>query len=209
MPNPSFEGSTVSKELSASLSPTAAASTAVQRGLRSAGIVIAGSVFVAACAHISLPLIFTPVPLTLQDFAVLVLGLLLSPRLAAATLAAYLAEGALGLPVFAPGPHLAGGAAHLLGATGGYLLSYVVAAPLISTLFRRSGRGFTWAFFSAAAGILLILSCGALWFAILTHASMTFTFSETVLPFLPGSALKVAAAAGIAEGFFRLHAHRR
>jgi biotin transport system substrate-specific component len=209
MPNLSFEGSTVSKELSASLSPAAAPSTAVQRGLRLVGIVIAGSVFVAACAHVSLPLIFTPVPLTLQDFAVLVLGLLLSPPLAAATLAAYLAEGALGLPVFAPGPHLAGGAAHLLGPTGGYLLSYVVAAPLTSTLFRRSGRGFTRAFFSAAAGSLLILFCGALWFSILTHASMTFTFSATVLPFLPGSALKMAAAAGIAAGFHRLSAHRR
>lgn len=199
----------MSKEFLASLTPAAAPSTAVQRGLRSAGIVIAGSVLVAACAHISLPLIFTPVPLTLQDFAVLVLGLLLSPPLAAATLTAYLAEGALGLPVFAPGPHLAGGAAHLLGPTGGYLLSYLVAAPLISTLFRRSGRGFTSALFSAAAGSVLILLCGALWFAILTHASAGFTVSETVLPFLPGSALKMAAAAGTAAGFFRLRAHRR
>ncbi|MGB6688058.1 MAG: biotin transporter BioY [Terracidiphilus sp.] len=199
----------MSKELSASLSPSAAPSTAVQRGLRSAGIVIAGSVFVAACAHLSLPLIFTPVPLTLQDFAVLVLGLLLSPPLAAATLTAYLTEGALGLPVFAPGPHLAGGAAHLFGPTGGYLLSYVVAAPLISTLFRRTARGFTPALLAATAGNLLILFCGALWFAILTHASMQFTISETVLPFLPGSALKVAAAAGIAAAFLRLRAHRR
>jgi len=198
----------VSKELSASLSPAAAPSTAVQRGLRSAGIVIAGSVFVAACAHISLPLIFTPVPLTLQDFAVLVLGLLLSPPLAAATLTAYLAEGALGLPVFAPSPHLASGAAHLLGPTGGYLLSYVVAAPLISTLFRRSGRGFTPALSTAAAGNLLILICGALWFAILTHASLQLALSETVLPFLPGSALKIAVAAGVAVAFFRLRAHR-
>ena len=198
----------MSKELSASLSPAAAPSTAVQRGLRSAGIVIAGSVFVAACAHISLPLIFTPVPLTLQDFAVLVLGLLLSPPLAAATLTAYLAEGALGLPVFAPSPHLASGAAHLLGPTGGYLLSYVVAAPLISTLFRRSGRGFTPALSTAAAGNLLILICGALWFAILTHASLQLALSETVLPFLPGSALKIAVAAGVAVAFFRLRAHR-
>ncbi|HUA91647.1 MAG TPA: biotin transporter BioY [Terracidiphilus sp.] len=198
----------MSQELSASLTPTAAPSTAVQRGLRSAGIVIAGSVFVAACAHISLPLIFTPVPLTLQDFAVLVLGLLLSPSLAAATLAAYLAEGALGLPVFAAAPHLAAGAAHLLGPTGGYLLSYVVAAPLISTLFRRTGRGFSPALLSAAAGSLLILFCGALWFAILTHASPQFTLSQTVLPFLPGSALKITAAAGIAAGFYRLRARR-
>src|SRR5215472_18332131 len=80
--------------------------------LRSAGIVLVGSLFVAACAHASLPLYFTPVPLTLQPFAVLLLGLLLSPRLAAATLLAYLGEGAIGLPVFSPGPASMPGLAH-------------------------------------------------------------------------------------------------
>src|SRR5215831_3180817 len=99
-------------------------SHAVSVWLRSAGIVLVGSAFIAACAHIALPLYFTPVPLTLQPFAVLVLGLLLSPRLAAATLIAYLGEGALGLPVFSPGIAGSLGFAHLLGPTGGYLLSY-------------------------------------------------------------------------------------
>jgi biotin transport system substrate-specific component len=193
----------LSKDFSVALSP-AVPRDAIFRRLRVPGIVVAGSIFVAACAHISLPLFFTPVPLTLQDFAVLVLGLLLSPGLAAATLAAYLVEGAIGLPVFAPGPHLVSGPAHLFGPTGGYLLAYVVAAPLISLLFRRSRRGFGWAFASAAAGDLLILSCGASWFAILTHASLQFTLAETLLPFLPGSALKVAAAAGLAAGRLRL-----
>lgn len=176
---------------------------AVLRRLRAPGIVIAGSVLVAACAHISLPLFFTPVPLTLQDFAVLVLGLLLPPGLAAATIGAYLVEGAIGLPVFAPGPHLAAGPAHLFGPTGGYLLAYLVAAPLISILFRRGRCGFGRGLVSAGIGDLLILSCGALWFSILTHSSPQFTLAQTVLPFLPGSALKVAAAAGIAAGRFR------
>ena len=72
--------------------------------MRTGGIVLTGSAFVAVCAHIALPLFFTPVPLSMAPFAVLLLGLALSPRLAAATLAAYLVEGALGLPVFAPGP---------------------------------------------------------------------------------------------------------
>jgi biotin transport system substrate-specific component len=193
----------LSKDLSAALSP-AAPNAATYRRLRAAGIVIAGSVFVAACAHISLPLFFTPVPLTLQDFSVLALGLLLPPGLAAATLGAYLVEGAMGLPVFAPGPHLAAGPAHLFGPTGGYLLSYVVAAPLISMLFRRGRGGFTSALVSAATGDLLILSCGALWFSILTHASPQLTLAQTVLPFLPGSALKVAAAGGLAAGRLRL-----
>jgi biotin transport system substrate-specific component len=195
----------LSKDLSVALSPVAP-NADIRRRMRSAAIVVAGSVLVAACAHISLPLFFTPVPLTLQDFAVLALGLLLSPGLAATTLGAYLVEGMIGLPVFAPGPHLAPGPAHLFGPTGGYLLSYVVAAPLISILFRRGRRGFAWAFVCAAIGNLLILACGALWFSILTHASPQFTLAETVLPFLPGSALKVAAAAGIVAG--RLHFRR-
>jgi biotin transport system substrate-specific component len=76
--------------------------------LRRAGIVLAGSAFIAVCAHIALPLYFSPVPLTMQTFAVLALGLLLPPRLAADTMLAYLAEGAVGLPVFAPTPGLTG-----------------------------------------------------------------------------------------------------
>src|ERR1700759_2366495 len=104
--------------------------------LRGAGIVLSGSLFVAACAHVALPLYFTPVPLTLQPFAVLLLGLLLSPRLAAATLLAYLGEGALGLPVFSPGPASMPGLAHLFGPPGGYLLAYPVAAMIVSIVFR-------------------------------------------------------------------------
>jgi biotin transport system substrate-specific component len=168
--------------------------------LRSVSIVLAGSALVAVCAHIALPLFFTPVPLTLQPFAVLLIGLLLSPRLAAATLAAYLAEGALGLPVFTPGPL---GLAHLLGPTGGYLLAYPLAAPLISFLWRRTGRGFGAALASATAGNLLILACGAVWFGVWTHASAQLVVAESVLPFLPGDALKIAAAAGLAVGFVR------
>ena len=79
------------------------ANSAVSSGLRTAGIMLGGSALVGISSHIALPLWFTPVPLTLQPFAVLLLGLLLGPRLAAATLGAYLLEGAAGLPVFAPG----------------------------------------------------------------------------------------------------------
>ena len=101
---------------------------------------LAGSAVVAVCAHVVLPLTFTPVPLTLQTFAVLLLSLLFSPRLAAGTMAAYLAEGALGLPVFSPVPVMAGGLAHLLGPTGGYLLAYPAAAAVISSMWRRTRR---------------------------------------------------------------------
>lgn len=171
---------------------------------RTMGIVLAGSALVGACAHVALPLYFTPVPLSLAPFAVLLLGLLLRPSLAAATLGAYLVEGALGLPVFAPTPVTAGGLAHLFGPTGGYLLSYPLAAALIAFLVRRSNRGFTPSVLSAAAGSLVILVCGALWLAVLSHASVQSVFTLGVLPFLPGDALKVVAAATIATGLVRV-----
>ena len=180
------------------------ASTSASPWLRSAGIVLAGSALVAVCSHLALPLWFTPVPLTLQPFAVLLLGLLLSPRLAGTTLAVYLAEGALGLPVFTPGSALTGGLAHLLGPTGGYLMAYPVAATLISMLWRRGGRGFSLALASAAAGNLLILMSGALWIAALTHTPARTVLTLAVMPFLPGDALKVAAAAALASGFQRM-----
>ena len=176
--------------------------------LRGAGIAMAASAFVAVCAHISLPLFFTPVPLTLQPFAVLVVGLLLSPRLAFASLAVYLVEGAAGLPVFTPAAGAMAGIAHLIGPTGGYLLAYPVAAPLISSLFRRTGKSFTAALAATAAGNLVILACGALWYSILTHAPIPLVLAQTVVPFLPGDALKVAAAAGVGAGFARLRRSR-
>jgi len=172
--------------------------------LRAAGVVLLASAFVAACAHIALPLYFTPVPLTVQPLAVLLVGLLLSPRLAGASLIAYLGEGALGLPVFAPGPASAPGIAHLFGPTAGYLLAYPLAAILISLLYRRSRGGFLPALLSAAAGYLVFLSTGALWLGMLTHAPAPTVLMQSVIPFLPGDALKVISAAAMASGWLRL-----
>ena len=184
------------------------ANSAVSHGLRTAGIVLAGTALVAVCSHITLPLWFTPVPLTLQPFAVVLLGLLLRPRLAAATLGTYLIEGAMGLPVFAPGLIFGAGMAHLLGPTGGYLLSYPAAAALIAFLFKRRTRGFATALFSAAAGNAAILICGFAWLAVWTHGSIKTAFALAVLPFLPGDALKVVAAAAIAKGIERVRHHQ-
>lgn len=172
--------------------------------LRTGGIILGGTLLMALCAHIVLPLYFTPVPLSLQPLPVLLLGLLLRPRLAGATMAAYLAEGAIGLPVFAPGTATFGGLAHLFGPTGGYLLAYPVAAVLVSYLWRRTQRSFVPAMLAAAAGDLLILACGALWLAAWTHASPLLVSTMAVVPFLPGEALKVAAAAGMASGLNRV-----
>jgi biotin transport system substrate-specific component len=188
------------------------ANSAALKGLRTVGVILAGSALVAISSHVALPLWFTPVPLTLQPFAVLLLGLLLAPRLAAATMGAYLLEGAAGLPVFAPGLALGGGMPHLLGPTGGYLMSYPAAAALIAFLWRRSRRGFGAALLSAAAGDAVILMCGFLWLATLAHGAFSYgsvrtAFALAVLPFLPGDALKVAAAAAIARAVQRARRH--
>jgi biotin transport system substrate-specific component len=169
--------------------------------LRGAGIVLAGSVLVAVCAHVAVPLWFTPVPVTLQPFAVLLLGLLLGPRLAFGTMVAYLAEGAAGLPVFTP--HGLGGALQLLGPTGGYLLSYPIVAPMVSMLWRSGMRSFTRALLIAGAGSLVTLAMGAIWFGVLKHMPPMTLLTATVFPFLPGDVLKVVAAAGIAAGAAR------
>jgi len=195
----------VSKELSIRLAATA--SPAAIPWLRATSMVLAGSALVAVCARVSVPLYFTPVPLSLATFAVLLLGLLLPPRLAAATLGAYLAEGALGLPVFALSPLTPGGLAHLFGPTGGYLLAYPLAAATISFLRQRTGRGFSAALICAATGNLAILVCGAIWLSVLTTTAAWSILTVAVLPFLPGDGLKIAAAAGLAAGFERLRRH--
>jgi biotin transport system substrate-specific component len=126
---------------------------------------------------------------------------------AAATLVAYLIEGAVGLPVFAPSVLGVGGMAHLIGPTGGYLLAYPLAAPITSFLRRKSPRGFFTAAFSAAVGSLSILVLGVVWLAILSHAPVQNVLTLAVIPFLPGDALKVVAAAALATGFVRLRRH--
>jgi biotin transport system substrate-specific component len=195
------------KELASPLR-SLAASQAVSPWLRNIAIVVLGTAFVAACSHLAIPLWFTPVPLTMQPFAVLLLALILTPGLAAATLCAYLIEGALGLPVFAPGFGFGAGMAHLLGPTGGYLWSYPAAAALASYVFRSNSRGFAAAITSATLGNLVILFCGFVWIAAYAHASAAAAFTLAVLPFLPGDALKVIAVASIAIGLQRMR-HRK
>jgi len=153
------------------------------------------------------PLWFTPVPLTLQTFAVLTLGLVLSPGLSAAALVAYLLEGMCGLPVFSPvgAPTFL----HLFGPTGGYLLAYPAAAALTGVLRRRLSAGwlasgrFTASLLAAATGSALILLSGAAWLAIVTRQSPAAVFVFAVAPFLPGDILKLIASAGIASGWTR------
>src|SRR3984957_6568660 len=154
--------------------------------------VVLATGLVAICAHIALPLGFTPVPVTMQTFAVLLLGLLLAPGPAFACLALYLMEGAVGLPVFSP--HGPGGIAQLLGPTGGYLLSYPFAAAMASVLFRRLRRSFLAALAASGLASLLILAAGATWLGLLSHLKFSVVFAQSVAPFLPGDVVKILAA---------------
>jgi len=171
------------------------------RATRAVVAVLAGSALLAASAHVSIPFFFTPVPFTLQPFAVLLLGLMLEPSLAFATLAAYLLEGAAGLPVFTPQGPL--GILHLMGPDGGFLLAYPFAAFLVSKLRRTLPRTFTFAAISAAAGSVIYFLGGASWIAVVIHQPMSVAFDLAVWPFVAGDALKVVLAAAIVTGYAR------
>jgi biotin transport system substrate-specific component len=162
-------------------------------------LVIGATAFVAACAHISLPLPFTPVPLTLQNFAVILVGMALGPVAGFSAMVLYLAEGALGLPVFTPsgGP---GGMAHLLGPNGGFLFSYPLAAAAagwVVRALRPVTSRFRGALVAATVATLPIFLFGAGWFAYYAHHSVSATWSLAVAPFIPGEIVKITTAAAI------------
>jgi biotin transport system substrate-specific component len=161
-------------------------------------LVIGATAFVAVCAHISLPLPFTPVPLTLQNFAVLLVGMFLGPVAGFSAMVLYLIEGALGLPVFTP--YAAGGVAHLLGPNGGYLFSYPLAAATAGWVVRamlRITTRFRSALVAATVATLPIFLLGAGWFAYYAHHNISATWAMAIAPFIPGEIVKITAAAGI------------
>ncbi len=163
-------------------------------------MVVSASLFVAVCARISVPLLFTPVPLTLQNFGVLLVGLALGSRLGFAALALYLVEGASGLPVFSPmGP---GGIAQLLGPTGGFLLAYPVVAFAAGWLFERADRTFARAAFAGVAAEVLLFASGLTWLAVLTH-SVARAFMFGLYWFFFAEIIKVLFAAALSARFGR------
>ena len=172
---------------------------------RKVALAVVGSGFVALCAHASVPLPFTPVPIVLSDFAVLLVGLVLGPALGFAALALYLIEGAAGLPVFSP--FGLGGLLQLLGPTAGYLFAYPLAAALAGAV-RRALQPVAGVFLSSALGAtvatVVVLSSGALWLAHLHHLSPTLTWTLAVLPFLLGASVKIVTAAAMSTATRRL-----
>lgn len=165
-------------------------------------LAVAASVFVALCAHVSLPLPFTPVPLTLQTFAVILVGMALGPVAGFSAMVLYLAQGAMGLPVFTP--HGPGGILQLVGPTAGFLFSYPLAAAsagwVVRALDGRASR-FTRAVIAGCAASVFIFGMGAGWIAF--HSNASAAWHLAIAPFLPGEAIKITAAAAIYSTFER------
>ena len=158
---------------------------------RQAVLGVLGSLLVAFAAQITIPLPFSPVPITAQTFAVLLVAALLGARGGAAALFVYLLEGALGLPVFAGA---AAGPAALVGPTAGYLYGFVVAAFVVGALCQR---GWDRRFVTAAAAMLvgnaIIYLLGLPWLAMFVGLDNALPLG--LIPFIPGDLLKLALAA--------------
>jgi biotin transport system substrate-specific component len=159
---------------------------------RVAGI-LAFTLLTALGAFVRIPLPFTPVPITLQTFFVLAAGIYLGGRDAALSQVGYLAIGAMGLPVFSGG---GAGLGHIVGATGGYLLAFPIAAALVGAAL-RPGDSARWAITVCATATLFILALGAVGLAVVLGVGVERALALGVLPFLPGGALKVAAAVAL------------
>ena len=170
------------------------AATRVSRGLLEVALVLAGSLLVALCAQIRIALPFTPVPITGQTFAVLLLPVLLRGWRGPAALAAYLAQGALGLPFFAGG---AAGVATLIGPTGGYLMGFLVAAVVIAALTRHGSGSRRRAAAAMLAGNLAIYLCGVPWLAHFIDVGLGAAVALGMTPFLIGDAIKLIAAVAL------------
>ena len=172
------------------------------RVLRAALVVLLGSLLLTVTAKVQIP--WWPVPMTMQTFAVLVLGMTCGPRLGVATVLAYLAQGAAGLPVFAGGA----GLAYLAGPTGGYLLGFVLAAGLTGWLAERGfDRSPARTLAAMLAGDALILGLGVTWLS--TLIGFEKALAAGLLPFLSAEAFKIALASAVLPGAWRLLGRRR
>lgn len=167
---------------------------------RQVAIVVSASLFVAVCARITIPLPFTPVPLTMQNFGVLLVGLLLGSRRGFAALLLYLAEGAVGMPVF--NPLGLGGMAQILGPTGGYLMVYPVVAFLAGYIFERGTRTFARAAVAASLAEILLFAGGLTWLYALTNSLAKAAYLGLYW-FGAAEVMKVMFAAAIAGRWHR------
>ena len=166
--------------------------------LRLVLLAIVGSALMAVSAKVQVPM--WPVPMTMQTFAVLVIGMAYGARLAGATLLLYLAEGAMGLPVFASGA----GMAYMAGPTGGYLLGFLIAAVLVGWLAERGwDRNVALTFLANLTGTAIIFAFGVAWLSTImggTEKAIAAGFQ----PFIVGAIVKIALAAAVLPLIWKL-----
>jgi biotin transport system substrate-specific component len=168
--------------------------------LRTVVLIVLGTALLTLSAKVNLPLPY--VPMTLQTLVVLVIGAAYGWRLGSATLVAYLAEGAIGLPVFA-GP--VGGLAPLLGPTAGYLFGFVAAAFVTGWLSERGwDRSVPRLFVAMGFGHILILAAGFGWLAFGAKLGVEKAWLVGVAPFIAGSLIKNALGAALVPAIRRL-----
>src|SRR5580698_3197800 len=174
-------------------------------GAKQVALVVGASLFVALCARVTLPLPFTPVPLTLQNFGVLLVGLTLGSRRGFAALALYLAEGMAGLPVFNPaGP---GGVAQLIGPTGGFLLAYPIVAGIAGWILENGRRTLARALTASVLAEIALFAGGLSWLAILTH-SISQAVRWGLYWFVFAEVIKIMMASALAESWNRIRGVR-
>jgi len=144
-------------------------------------------------AYIRLPLPFTPVPITLQTFFVLLCGALMGRKYAPIATFSYLVLGVLGLPIF---QGYGRGMLHIFGPTGGYLIGFVAASFVIGYLIdlKRDEQNLWWIIFSMAAGKAIIYSFGIIWLSLSMHIGLTKAVYLGFVPFIPGAIFKLLSA---------------
>lgn len=174
---------------------------------RQVALVVGGSLVVALCARITIPLPFTPVPLTVQNLGVLLVGLLLGSRRGFAALALYLMEGAVGLPVFSPSALGLTGIAQILGPTGGFLMAYPFVAFLAGYIFERGSKTFLRAVSAGLLAEILLFAGGLTGLYVFTHSLAKAAYLGLYW-FLAAEVMKVMFAAAIATRWQRVSAKR-
>ena len=176
------------------------------QGVRVASVLFI-SALTAAAAQISIPLPFTDVPFTFQPMVVLIGGLALGPRLAVASQVLYLAAGIAGFPVFAASATLPPGIGRLFGPTGGYLMSYPLAAFVVGYLGARGfDRRYITSLVAMLAGLTVIFLCGVVWLSLLVgwRAALVAGF----YPFVLADVSKLLVGAGVMPGVWTLVGQR-
>jgi biotin transport system substrate-specific component len=184
------------------------------RAVQNVVLVLIGTAILAISAKVQVP--FWPVPMTLQTLAVMLIGATYGSRVAVATVLAYIAEGALGLPVFANTPPQIAGPAYLIGPTAGYIWGWVAAAAIIGYAADKGwSRSVPKMFAAMLAGEIVLFGMGFVWlawFATLSSGAVGMgaekALAAGVTPFLLADALKLTLAALAVPAAWRLLANR-